>query len=84
MKTTIPNIGIPNMHIVYHWILQVHSISCKAEICFCLVIVPTSLICCKARLVTNDFNLVCLHIINKTTVITNNKIIAVTNKKKHL
>ena len=43
-KTTIPNINILNMHIVYHWNLQVHSIYCNVEICSCLVTVPTSLI----------------------------------------
>ena len=80
-KTTIPNIDIFNMHIVYHWILQVHSIPCNIEICSGLVTAPTSLICCKARLVTNDFNLVFLHIINKTIAVTNNEIIVVTNRK---
>ena len=67
MKTTMPKIDKHNMHIVYHWILQVHSISCIIETCSCLVTMPTSLICCKVRLVTKDFNLVCLHIIYKTT-----------------
>ena len=81
MNTTIPNNKIIKMHIVYHWILHVHSISCKIEKCPCLVTVPTSFICCKARLVTNYFNLVCLHILNKTTIVTNNKIIAATNRK---
>ena len=42
---------------------------------------PTSLICCKARLVTKDFNFVYLHIIYITIDITTNKIIAVTNRK---
>ena len=69
------------MHIVYHWILQVHSISFNVEICSCLVTAPTSLICYKTRLEPNDFNLVCLHIINKRTVVTNNETIAVTNRK---
>ena len=69
------------MNIVYHWILQVHSISSNIKICSCLVTEPTSLICCKVRLVSNDFNLVCLHIINITTAVTNNEIIAVTNRK---
>ena len=81
MKTAIPNIHIPNMQIVYHWILHVHSISCNIEISSCLVTAPTSFISCKARLVTNNFNLVCLYIINKTNVVTNKKIIAVTNRK---
>ena len=84
METTLPNIDILNMHIVYHWILQVHSISCIVEIDSCLVTASTSLICCKARLVTNDFNLVWLHIINRTTKVTNNKIIAVIKTEKHL
>ena len=81
MKTIIPNIDILSMHIVYHWILQVHSISCNSEKCSYLVTAPISLISCKTRLVTNDFNLVSLHIINKTTVVTNNEIIEVSNKK---
>ena len=55
-----------NMHIVYYWILQVHSLSCVIETCSCLVTMSTSLICCKARLVTKDFNLVCLHSLYKT------------------
>ena len=31
MKITMPKIDRLNMHIVYHWILQVHSISCITE-----------------------------------------------------
>ena len=42
------------MHIVCHWILQVHSISCIVEIYSCLVTAPTSLICCKSGLVIKD------------------------------
>ena len=71
------------MHTVYHWILQAHSISCKIEICSHLVTVPASFICCKSRLVTNDFNLVCLHITSKTTNITNNDMIA-ENKQENI
>ena len=81
MKITIPNINRLNMHFVYHWILQVHSISCIIETCSCLVTASTSLHCIKARLVTRDFNLVCLHIINKTIKVTTNEIIAVTKRK---
>ena len=81
METTIPNINILNMDVVYHWILQVQSISCIKEICSCLVTAAASLNCCKTRLVTNDFNLVCLHIMNKTTEVTNNEIIEVKNRK---
>ena len=65
INTIIPNNEIISIHIVYNWILHVHSISCKIEKCSCLVNAPTSLVCFKARLVTNDFNLVCLHIMNK-------------------
>ena len=64
MKIIMPKIDRLNMHIVYHWILQVHSISCIIETCSCLATVPTSLLCSKARLVTKDFNFVCLHIIH--------------------
>ena len=63
------------MYIVYYWILHGYSISCKVEICSSLVTAPTSLIFNQAKLVTNDFNLVCVHIINKTTVVTNAKIL---------
>ena len=80
-KTTIPNIGRLNMHIAYHWSLQVHSISCIIKTCSCLITASTSLNYCKARLVTNDFNLVCLHIINRIFDVTNNVIITVTNSK---
>ena len=57
MKITMPKIDRLNMHIVYHWILQVHAISCITETCSCLVTIPTSLNCCKARPVTKDFTL---------------------------
>ena len=81
MKITIPNIEGLNMHIVYHWILQVHSISCITETGSCLVTASTSLNCCKVRLVTKAFNLVCLHIMNRAIAVTNNEIMAVTNRK---
>ena len=77
----MPKIERLNMHIVYQWILQVHSVSCLIETCSCLITMPTSLICCKARLVTKDFNFVCLHIIYNTIDVTTNKMIAVLNKK---
>ena len=70
-----------NMHIVYHWILQVQSISFVKETCCCLVTASTSLICCRVRLVTKDFNLACLHIMYKTIDVNTNKILAVTNRK---
>ena len=81
MKIIMPKIDKPNMNIVYYCILQVHSISCVIETCSCLVTVPTSLICCKARLVTEDFNFVCLHIIYIIIYVTTNEVIAVTNRK---
>ena len=84
MKITMPKIDRLNMHIVYHWILQVHSISCVIDTCSCLVVTPTSLNCCKARLVTKDFNLACLHFIYKTIDVTTNKIIVVTNRKRFI
>ena len=80
-KITMPKIDRLNMNIVYHWILQVHSISHVTETCSCLVTMPTSLNCCKARLVAKDFNLACLHIIYTTIDVTSNEIIAVTNRK---
>ena len=53
--TTIPNNEIINMHIVYNWLLHVHSISYKTETCSCLVTASTSFICCKSRRNTDDF-----------------------------
>ena len=76
MKITIPNIDIINMHIVYHWILQEHSVSCITDTCSCLVTASTSN-CCKARLVTKDFILACFNIMYKIIEVT----IAVTNRK---
>ena len=81
MKIIIPKIDKLNMNIVYHWILQVRSISCVIETCYCLATMPTSLIFFKARLVTKDFNFACLHIIYKTINVTTNEIIAVTKRK---
>ena len=83
MKTTMPKIYRLNMNIVYHRILQVHSMSCVIEKCFFLVTPPTCLIYCKTRLVTKYFNLVCLNIlhVNKTTDVITNEIIAVINRK---
>ena len=59
---------------------KIHSISCVIETCSCLATMPSSLICCKARLVIKDFNFVCLHIIYKTIDKTTNEIIAVANR----
>ena len=81
MKITIPNIDIINMHIVYHWFLQVHSTSCITETCSCLVTASSSPNGCKVKLVTNDFNLVHLHIRYRTIEVTTNEIIAVTKRK---
>ena len=81
MKTSMHKIGRLNMYIVYYCILQVHSISCVIETCSCLVTRLTSLNCCKVKLVTEDFNVVCLQIIYKTIDVTTNKIIALSNSK---
>ena len=81
MKSNIPYIDRLHIHIVYHWILRKHSISCIVETCCCLATASTSLNCCKARLVTNDFNFVCVHIINRTIEVTTNEIIPITNRK---
>ena len=75
----MPKFDKLNMNIVYH---SLRSISCIIETCLCLASVPTSLICCKAKLATKDFNFVCLHIIYITIDVTTNKIIAVTNRKR--
>ena len=74
----MPQIDRANMHIVYHWILQVHSISSVNDTCSHLVTMPTSFLCCKVRLVTKDFNFICLHIIYKVIDVTTYEIIAVT------
>ena len=50
MKITMPKIEQLSMNIMYHCILQVHSISYAIETCSCLATIPTSFICCKARL----------------------------------
>ena len=81
MKFIMPQTAKMYMNIVYHRILKVHSTSCVIEACSCVATVPTFLICCKARLVTKDFNFVCLHITYITIDVTTNGIIAVTNRK---
>ena len=81
MKITILDIDIINMHIVYHWILQVHSASCITETCSYLVTASTSPYYYKARLITKDFNLACLHIMYRIIEVTANEIMAVTNRK---
>ena len=75
----MPNLKvIPSVKIVYCSTLQVHSIYCDVS---CVVTAPTSFICCKARVVTNVLNFVCLHNIEITIIVTSNEIIAVTNRK---
>ena len=46
-NTTSPNNEIINMHIVYHWISYVHSISCKFEICSAKSLHPLLLLAVK-------------------------------------
>ena len=58
---------------VYHCILQVHSIFHKMS--FCLVTAPTSFICCKARLVTKVLSFMFLHNMYITKAVTYNEII---------
>ena len=77
----MPKTATLNMNIVYYWFLQEHSTFDVIETCSCLATTLTSLICCKARLASKDFNFVCLHIIYITIDITNNDFIAVTNRK---
>ena len=81
MKITKPKIDKISMSMVYHCILPVHSIPCTIEACSCLGTMPTSFICCKARLVTRDLSFMCLHSIYITMVVTTNEIIALTNRK---
>ena len=75
-KTVRPKRDKLNMKMVYHCILQVHSIFGK--ISSCLVAAPTSFICCKARLVTTVLS---LHNMSITKVLTNSEIIAAVNRK---
>ena len=59
MKITIPNIDRLNTHIVYHWNLQVHSISCITETYSCLVTVhPLLLIAVKQDWLLKIFDFV--------------------------
>ena len=78
MKSINPKIEKLNIKIVYPSILQAHSINCDVS---CVATSPTSFICCKARLVTKVLSLLCLHSIDITNIVTNNEIIAVTNRK---
>ena len=80
-KGTYPKINKLNIKIMYHCILQVHSISCTKVTHSCLATALTSFICCKARLVTRDLSFMCLHIIYMTIVVTTNKIIALKSRK---
>ena len=80
-KSTKPKIVQLNIKIVYHCILQVHSIFGAEMILSCLATTPNSFICCKARLVTRDLSFMYLHSIYITIVVTNIKIIAVTKRK---
>ena len=81
IKMIMPKITKPNVAIVYHCVLQVHSISCITEMFSCLDTASAPLICCKVTLVTRDFTFVCLHTIYMTIVVTTNNIIAVINSK---
>ena len=81
MKITIPNIDSLNIHNVYHWILEVHSISCIVKTCSCLVTATISLNYIKARLVTRDIYLACLHTMNRHSEVATNKIMTVANRK---
>ena len=58
VKSVKPTSNIPSVKILYHCILQVHSIYCDVS---CVVTVPTSFICCRARLVTKVLSFLCLH-----------------------
>ena len=79
MKIMMPKTTKYNVTFMYHWVLQVHSISCIIEICSCFASFPP--ICCKTRLVTRDFNFACLYIIYITIDVMTNEIIVVTNRK---
>ena len=54
---------------------------CMGLIFSCVDTIPTSFICCKARLATKVISFLCLHNIYMTNVVTSNKIIAVTKRK---
>ena len=78
IKSVKPKSNIPSVTIVYHCILQVHSIDHTVS---CDVTTPIFFICCKARLVTKVLSFMCSQSIEITNIVTCNKIIAVTNRK---
>ena len=78
-KTIRPKRDKLSIKMVYHCILQAHSIYGKMS--SCLVDAPTSFICCKARQVTRVFSFTHLHNMYITKVVTNNEIITATNRK---
>ena len=78
-KNNRPKSDKLGIKIVYHCILQVHSTF--GEMPSCMVTVPTSFICCKARLDTSILSFACLHSMWITKIVANNEIITVTNRK---
>ena len=73
----IPNRTNSKIAIVYHYVLQVQWISL---IISCSNAMSIPFICCKAILVTKDFNLACSHTIYDTITVTTNDIKAVTKE----
>ena len=81
MKTIIPDITNPNIALVYHCVLQVHSISFISKSCSWLDTASAPLICCKAILVTKDLYFVCLHNMYISIAVITNDIKVVTKRK---
>ena len=80
-KSTKTKIDKLNIKIVYHCILQVHSIFGANLILSCLATTHTSCISCKTRLVPRVLSFMCLHSIYMTIDVATTKIIALTNRK---
>ena len=78
-KNIRPKSDNHSIRMLYHCILQVHSIFGKMP--SCLVTALTSFICCKARLVISILSFMCLHSMYFTKVVSNSEIIAVKNRK---
>ena len=78
-KTIGPKRDKLSIKIVYHCILQAHSIF--DQMSSCPFTAPTSFICCKARLVTRVLSFLYLHSMYNTKVLTKIEIITTMNRK---
>ena len=79
MKSIELKSNIPSIKIVYHHIVQLHSIYHYVS---CVATAFSSFICCKARLFINFLSFMCLHSTEITNIVTSSEIIAATNRKR--